>query len=76
MNDLENRCLKFAVSVRMELRILSKTIANTEDIKQVVRSSGAVGSNYIEANESLGEKDKVCGLHAKKPKKQLTGYQF
>lgn len=73
MNDLENRCLKFAVSIRMELRSLSKSIANTEDIKQVVRSSGAIGSNYIEANESLGEKDKVFRMRiARKEAKETT----
>ncbi len=30
---------------------------NIECIKQVIRSSGSPGSNYIEANESLGKKD-------------------
>jgi four helix bundle protein len=28
-----------------------------EDIKQLIRASGSVGANYIEANESLGKKD-------------------
>jgi four helix bundle protein len=28
-----------------------------EDVKQVVRSSGSVGANYIEANEALSKKD-------------------
>jgi four helix bundle protein len=46
------------------------TISNREDIKQVVRSSGSVGANYIEANESLGKKDflmhiKICRKEAK-----------
>jgi four helix bundle protein len=41
-----------------------------EDIKQVVRSSGSVGANYIEANESLSKKDflmrvKICRKEAK-----------
>lgn len=30
---------------------------NLEDIKQVVRSSGSVGANYIEANVNLGPAD-------------------
>ena len=30
---------------------------NLEDIKQLVRSSGSVGANYIEANENLGPAD-------------------
>jgi len=37
---------------------------------QVVRSSGSVGANYIEANEALGKKDfamrvKICRKEAK-----------
>ena len=43
---------------------------NFEDIKQVVRSSGSVGANYIEANENVGKGDlkyriKVCRKEAK-----------
>ena len=43
---------------------------NFEDGKQVVRSSGSVGANYIEANESLSKKDfvlriKICRKEAK-----------
>ena len=30
-----------------------------EDSKQIIRSSGSVGANYIEANESLSKKDLV-----------------
>jgi four helix bundle protein len=36
---------------------LPRTICNVEDVKQVVRSSGSVGANYIEANEALSKKD-------------------
>lgn len=39
------------------MRELKKTISNIEDCKQLVRSSGSVGANYIEANEKLGDKD-------------------
>jgi hypothetical protein len=31
---------------------LPKTIANIEDGKQLIKASGSVGANYIEANES------------------------
>jgi len=49
---------------------LRKTIGNIEDGKQLVRSSGSVGSNYIEANEALSKKDfrmriKICRKEAK-----------
>ena len=57
--DLEERTFQFAKSVRVFIKTIEKTIANIEDAKQVVRSSGSVGANYIEANESLSKKDFV-----------------
>ena len=33
--------------------------ANFEDVKQLVRASGSVGANYIEANENVGPGDLV-----------------
>ncbi|MFK5889840.1 MAG: four helix bundle protein [Flavobacteriaceae bacterium] len=55
--DLEERTFQFAKEVRLFIKTLKKTIANIEDSKQVIRSSGSIGANYIEANESLGDKD-------------------
>ena len=68
--DLEDRTFDFAKRVRALVKKLIKTIANIEDGKQLVRSSGSVGSNYIEANESLSKKDfimriKICRKEAK-----------
>ena len=68
--DLEERTFQFAKEVRMFVKTLKITIANTKDTKQVVRSSGSSGSNYIEANESLSKKDfifriKICRKEAK-----------
>ncbi len=68
--DLEDRTLTFAKRVRAFVKRLHKTIANIEDGKQLIRSSGSVGSNYIEANESLSKKDfiiriKICRKEAK-----------
>ena len=57
--DLEERTFQFAKEVRLFIKTLDKTIANIEDGKQVIRSSGSVGANYIEANESLSKKDFV-----------------
>jgi len=47
----------FANNVRYFVKKLPKSIANFEDSKQLVRSSGSIGANYIEANESLSKKD-------------------
>ncbi|MDP3981977.1 MAG: four helix bundle protein [bacterium] len=55
--DLEERTQEFARRVRMFVMRLPKTIATVEDGKQVIRSSGSVGANYIEANEAMSKKD-------------------
>ncbi len=68
--DLEERTFQFAKEVRLFVKSLTKTIANVENSKQVVRSSGSVGANYIEANEAFSKKDfvyrvKICRKEAK-----------
>ena len=57
--DLEDRTLQFARDVRAFVKRLPRTIGNDEDARQLLRASGSVGANYIEANESLGKKDFV-----------------
>jgi len=68
--DLEDRTFKFAKSVIDFTNVVKKSIPNTEVIKQLVRSSGSVGANYIEANEALSKKDfamriKICRKESK-----------
>lgn len=60
--DLEERTYQFAKDCRLFLRELPKTINNIEDGKQLVKASGSVGANYIEANEKLGAKDFIMRL--------------
>ena len=60
--DLEDRSLKFAKNVRFFVKKLRKTIGNIEDGKQLIRASGSVGANYIEANESLSKKDFIMRI--------------
>ena len=55
--DLEERTFLFAKDVREFIKTLPYSKTNEEDGKQVIRSSGSVGANYIEANESLSKKD-------------------
>ena len=55
--DLEERTLLFAKRTRVFIKKLPKTTSNYEDGRQLVRASGSVGANYIEANENLGSKD-------------------
>ena len=71
--DLEERTFLFEKDCRVYIQKLPKTISNIEDGKQLVRSSGSVGANYIEANEKLGDKDflfrvKIARKEAKESK--------
>ena len=68
--DLEERTYQFAKRVALFCKKLPRTISNIEYIKQVIRASGSVGANYIEANEALSKKDfkmriKICRKEAK-----------
>ena len=63
--DLVKRTFDFAVKLRRFVDQLPKTISTYEDAKQLVRSSGSVAANYLEAQEGLSRKDffyriKVC----------------
>ena len=60
--DLEDWTFAFAQRVRGFLKNLPKIVANIEDAKQLVRASGSVGANYIEANESLSKKDFIMRI--------------
>ena len=68
--DLEDRTFNFAKNVRRFVQKLPHSILLRDDISQLIRSSGSIGANYIEANESLGKKDfsmriKICRKEAK-----------
>jgi four helix bundle protein len=60
--DLEERTFQFAKDVRAFVKIVPRSTGNDEDIRQLVRASGSVGANYIEANESLSKKDFVMRI--------------
>lgn len=68
--DLEERTFLFAKRTRAFAKLLPRTIGNFEDGPQLVRASGSVGANYIEANEAFSKKDflmriKICRKEAK-----------
>ena len=67
---LEERTFRFAESIRTFVKQLPKTISNAEDVRQLVRASGSVAANWIEADEALSKKDflmrvKICRKEAK-----------
>ena len=68
--DLEERTERFAGDVALLCNKLPRTASNIEHCKQVIRSSGSIAANYIEANESFSKKDfiyraKICRKEAK-----------
>ena len=72
--DLEERTYQFALAVRKMILSLSKNVITLEDGKQVIRSSGSVGANYIEANEKLGNKDFLLRLRIARKEAKETVY--
>uniref|UniRef100_A0A7C2JXW8 Four helix bundle protein n=1 Tax=Schlesneria paludicola TaxID=360056 RepID=A0A7C2JXW8_9PLAN len=72
--DLEERTLLFAREVRAFLKTIPRTIANIEDGRQPICSSGSVGANYIEANEALGKKDFKCRLRIARKEAKESSY--
>jgi four helix bundle protein len=68
--DLEDRTFRFAESVRTFVKQLPRSLSNAEDVRQLVRASGSVAANWIEADEALSKKDflmrvKICRKEAK-----------
>lgn len=55
--NLEDKTYLFARECRFFMGTLPKTLNNIEDGKQLIKASGSVGANYIEANGKLGDKD-------------------
>ena len=60
--DLEERTFLFAKQIRNFVKIIPRTQSNIEDSKQLIRSSGSIAANYIEANNSLSKKDFVMRI--------------
>ena len=72
--NLEERTEEFASEVRAFVRELILDLPNKEDAKQVVKSSGSIGANYIEANEKLGDKDFLFRLKIARKEAKETMY--
>ena len=68
--DLEDRTFAFARKVREFVKKLPKTLSNKPDAVQLIRASGSVGANFIEANDAVSREDfiyraKVCRKETK-----------
>ena len=72
--DLEERSDEFAKQVRAFVKRVPRTVCNQEDVRQVVRASGSVGANYIEANEALSKKDFRMRIKVSRKESKETRY--
>ncbi|MEW6510200.1 MAG: four helix bundle protein [Bacteroidota bacterium] len=72
--DLEERTERFARAVRDFVKRLPKDLSNCEYGRQVIRSSGSVGANYIEANEALGKRDFLMRIRISRKEVKESGY--
>jgi len=72
--DLEERTYRFTRDLIAFTDKVPRTIANLEILKQVIRSAGSIGANYIEANECLGKKDFAMRIKISKKESKETIY--
>ncbi|OVE78262.1 hypothetical protein BVX98_00910 [bacterium F11] len=68
--NLDERTFLFAQNVRNLISHIQIHPSFPDDKNQVIRASGSVGANYIEANEGLSTRDfimriKICRKEAK-----------
>ena len=74
--NLKERTFIFAKNIRLWIKTISNTLANLEDAKQLVRSSGLVGANYLEANEALSKKDFLMRVKISRKEAKESIYWF
>ena len=72
--DLEERTEAFARRVGKFVRDIPKDLVNAEYVRQLVRASGSVGANYIEAKEALSKKDFVMRVKISRKESKESRY--
>lgn len=72
--DLEERTTEFARRVIRLCKELPKNRINDRLVDQIIRSSGSIGANYIEANEALGKKDFIHRLRISRKEAKETNH--
>ncbi|MGB9629171.1 MAG: four helix bundle protein [Thermodesulfobacteriota bacterium] len=72
--DLRDRTLNFAKMVRNYVKNVPKTLSNIEYSRQLIKTSGSVGANYIEAEEALSRKDFVMRIKITRKEAKESGY--
>jgi four helix bundle protein len=72
--ELETRFQKFALRVRDLCITLRSDLINKEYITQLLRSSGSIGANYIEASENIGKADERMKLKISRREAKESAY--
>ena len=60
--DLKERTYQYAQEVRSFLKAVPRTPGNVEDARQLLRSSGSIGANYLEADNALSQRDALMRI--------------
>ena len=72
--DLEERTFQFAREVRLFAKEISQKEVFESDIVQLVRSSGSIAANYLEANDALSKKDFLYRLRISRKEAKESHY--
>jgi len=64
--DLEDRTFKYALAIRACISSAKWTREQWTDIDQVLRSSGSIAANYIEANNAVSKPDFILRIRIAK----------
>ena len=72
--DLEERTTQFAERIRDFCLKLPKNASNVVFIPQLLRAGSSPGANYIEANESIGDKDFKMKIRTCRRESKETAY--
>ncbi len=71
--DLEERTYAFALEIRLFFRNTKWDPVSWPDLKQLLRSSGSVAANYVEARESISPDDHLYRLRICKKEARESG---
>ena len=69
---LIERTRTFAKRVRVFCAELPVSIANSADTKQLIRSSGSIGANYLEACEAFSKRDCIARIRISRKEAKET----
>ncbi len=73
--ELEDRFHEFARRTRDLCKSLKWDLVNSEYVKQLIKASGSVAANYVEASDNLGKADEKMKIKlARREAKESKGW--